>query len=722
MKKRINYRHFICIAITLGFIAISIIVFPHALGRVIEGARDLGLSVAYFFCELFGIPHGVIPTVNSLPKTPFFPFLEGYGSPITSLPETWNGFTQKWHIYWGLWANKDNFLNYLVSLANLIFNIIYWVILVGVPVFVVAVIAIRRYNKKSNNDYGKESKPLIIFKRISDCTYHRVKRFVILLITFIKTHKAYWVIWLCLWLYNFNAFAVILEFFAYYIYFAISFDVASLYLQFYKLALDLWAVLSFVPLWAWFIIGFYVLYAVSISRAYQRLYHYERRNRGFLNSLGTVRIVYGSMGAGKTTFITDMALSDEMQFLTDALEIILETDMKFPFFPWITFENSLKRAIHRHSVYDLPTCRRFVRSKYRKFMRRPLKYYCFGYDFERYGLYYNDKLKLTYLWEALEDYACAYFIYTVQSSYIIANYSIRSDKLISDLGNFPLWDTDFFKRDSRLLDSFSRHAHILDFDMLRLGKQILDENPNRNAFGFGIYVISEIDKERKNTVELKEIKATAEECNQKNDLFNVTLKMSRHACVVANRVFDRFYGDLQRPSSLGADALDLGELCYIEQKGEMSPVLPFYSPFWLFDLIFGYLKNKFDGFYLQSRYKRSDNTLFLHIVKTVIAKFTHYYEGICNLFSSQTLALELERGSRDGKVKQAKWYRMPKKIYSNRFSTDGHAAIFEARAKCNSIGIEDLKEYEADRATAYEMGLQNSHFWREISNLGNTVN
>ena len=59
--------------------------------------------------------------------------------------------------------------------------------------------------------------------------------------------------------------------------------------------------------------------------------------------------------------------------------------------------------------------------------------------------------------------------------YIISNYSIRTDNLIDDLGNFPQWNTDFFQKDSRLIDSFSRHSHIVDFDALRLGRKVIDD-------------------------------------------------------------------------------------------------------------------------------------------------------------------------------------------------------------------------------------------------------
>lgn len=734
--RRFNYRHIICIAITLAFLCVSVFVFPNSLGRLIESGRDLGLSVAYYFCEMFGIEYGFTPTVTELPKTPFFPSYGVANSPTASLPETWEGFQSNWCIYWGLWIDKANLLGYLSVVGNVIF-IACEIIIILLPFVLVFVLLLKRYLKKHNNDYNKESKQLLVFKNITYHTYRPVKIWLMGFFTFVREHKPYLITWVCLWLYNFNAFTIFIEFVSYYLYFVMSFDIANLYLQFYKLALDLWAIIDFVPPLAWVILVVVVLEVVSRKIAFQRLYHNERRNRGFINERGVVTICYGAMGVGKTMQITDMGLSAEVEFRDMAYEIILEIDLHFPYFPWINFENALKLAVARHIVYDLPSCRKYVRffsscffagltsATTRKSCRRQLKKryginydnLCFDYDYERYGLIYDDKLKVTNLWTALEDYACAYFIYTVQSSLLIANYSVREDNLKADIGNFPLWDSDFFKRDSRLIDSYSRHAHILDFDMLRLGKKMLEENPNRNAFGFGIYIISEIDKERKNTPELKEIKATADECNQKNDLFNVLLKMSRHACVVANRVFIKVLADLQRPSSLGADALDLGEVVDIKDKGEMSLLLPFFAPFHIFDLLFTIIKGRFDKFYPQYRFMRSDVTLFLYLFKSITAKLSSYHERIYNVFSSQTLHLEVERGSREGEVKKAKYYRMPKKIYSKRFSTDCLSGIFEIRAACNYIGIDDLREYADIMATNDELGLQNAHFQTEINAL-----
>lgn len=719
-KKRFDYRHILCIAITLGIILLGVFAFPNTLGRTVESVRDLGVSIGYFFAELFGIEHNVSPTVTELAKIPFFDFPISNGSaPSTSLPDTWAGFQNAWIEYWRLWATIENFSGYIGFLGNVLF----WLcmaILIVLPFALLIYIALGRYVKKQNNDYDTDSKPLSAFKWLTSHTYTRVKQFISEFISFVREHRPYYITWLCLGLWYFNVFTIIIEFIAYYFYFVTSFDVLSIYRQVYKLFIDLAVLFSFVPLWLWIVIAWLVFNYVCKQIAFNTLYHNERKNRGFINERGVVTIVYGAMGAGKTTQITDMALSTEIQFRDTAFEIILDTDMQFPYFPWCNFENVLKMAMNYHHIYDVPSCKRWVYKKYTRWRKCPCKEKLFGYDYERYGVTYDNKLELVNVWQAIENYACAYLIYTVQSSLLISNYSIRSDNLLSDLGNFPLWNTDFFKRDSRLIDSYSRHAHILDFDMLRLGKQMLEDNPNRNAFGFGVYIVSEIDKERKNTPELQDrnIKGSADECNQKNDLFNVLLKMSRHACVVANKVFVKIFADLQRPSSLGVDALELGEVVDIVDMGDMLPALPFFSSFWLFDLLYGWLKPKFDNFYVQYRYNRADNTLLLYLLKGITAKLSKYHDGIYNLFGSQTLALEVERGSRDGNnIKTRKYYRMPKKIYSKRFTTNCLSGIFEVRAEANCIGIDDLKEYADIMATSKELSLQNSHFQKEIQTL-----
>lgn len=211
----------------------------------------------------------------------------------------------------------------------------------------------------------------------------------------------------------------------------------------------------------------------------------------------------------------DMGLSTEAMFRDKAFELLLENDLRFPYFPWINFENALRDAMEKHAVYNLATCKRFVRSKQKNWERNKSQKKIFMYDFERYGLTSCDELCVKDIWQVLESYAQLYFIYIVQSSLIIGNLSTRTDNVIDDIGNFPIWNTDFFKRDARLIDAFSRHSHILDFDMLRLGKRLVEENERSDMFEFGVVTITEIGKERLNALELSDVKKSDKRANQK---------------------------------------------------------------------------------------------------------------------------------------------------------------------------------------------------------------
>lgn len=709
-KKRFDCRHIICIVITLAFILCGVFLYSGALGRLIESGRDFGLSVGYYFCEIFGIPHNITPTVNNLPKILFFDFTPAPSAPSTSLPDTWTGFQNDWARYWQLWATTDNFTSYLSFLGNLLFTLCKGLIII-LPLIIAAYVFLKRCLKNENNDYDKDSKPLKAFKWLAAHTYRPVKQWLAGLLAFIKKHTLYWAVWLCLWLFYFNAFAIVLEILAYYFYFVVSFDVVNIYRQVYKLFLDLSVPFTSIPLWVWGILALWVLDCFRKKIAYARLNHYEMQNRGFINALPIVYMVCGTMGKKKTTAITDMALSQEVMFRDKAFEKILENDLKFPAFPWINLEKELQRAMEYHEVYNLATIRQFIAKKRQRWEKAQTRERIFNYDYERYGLYYDDKLKVINVWETIEVYSQLYFIYIIQSSLLIANYSVRVDGVLADLGNFPLWNADFFKRDSRLSDSYSRHAHILDFDSLRLGRKVVENNRNADCFEFGVVVITEIGKERGNSLELSEKKKKDETTNQKNDLFNSWLKMVRHSATVDNFPFVRVITDEQRPESWGADARDLCEIVHIRESGETRLAMPFFS---LAELLYSWLFGKFAGLYYQYRFVRSDNTLSMYLLKTITAKIHRYYTGIYNRFGYCRLRVQVESGTQDGTLDENKYYIMSKKIYSKRFSTDCFSDFFTEKAVRSFVGIDDLAEYATEKATFSELGAQNSYFINDL--------
>ena len=718
-ERKIDYRHIICILITLGFVALGILRFFGCVGRIIESVRDCGLSVAYYFCEIFEIPHSITPTVNELPKIPFFDFPSQTPDfptvpavPSVPLPDNWEKFKIKWSAYWRLWATKENFFGYLSAVGNVLY-IFSKVIVIIIPFVLLMWLLIRCMLKTQNNDYDKDSKPLVAFKRITAHTYTPVKTWLIGFVGFIREHKSYYITWLCLWALYFNAFAILIEFIAYYLYFVVSFDFLNLYRQVYKLFIDLSVAVTFIPLWAWAVVGLVALDKFRKNIAYGVLNHFERRNRGFINARPIVSMICGTMGKKKTTVLTDMALSQEAMFRDKAFEKILENDLKFPNFPWINLENELKRAMEYHEVYNLATVRKFVVKKRLRWQKTQTRERLFNYDYERYGLEYDDKLKVVNVWEVIEIYAQLYFIYVIQSSLLISNYSVRVDGILSDSGNFPLWNADFFKSDSRLIDSYSRHAHILDFDSLRLGKKVIEDNPNANNFEFGIVLVTEIGKERGNNLELSDKKKKDETTNQKNDMFDSWIRMVRHSATVDNYPFVKVVTDEQRPENWGANGRELCEIIRIKESGETRLAMPFFS---LAELLYGWLYNKFSGLYYEYRYNRGDNTLLMYLLKGLTAKMRDYYTGIYNRFGYCVATVDVESGTLDGKTEANKYYLMSKKIYSKRFSTDCFSDFFTVKALRSPVGINDLNEYATEKATFGELAMQNSYFVNDLLN------
>lgn len=680
--------------ISCAFVAFGVLRFPLSYARLKESVFDLFGGALYYFRALFGARDSPVPRVAR--------YSEVWGKP-TFAPKDMQGFFKSAERYFALLFDGKNAREYFGRIAQSVGKFSK-IILIVLPCLVVLKIVIKRLYAKENTKHNRDTLPLKIFKSAAKVTYQPVKRFVREYIAFLKSYPIICKCWAALWLAHLNCVSVILEFFAYYFYFAASFDMPSLYVQAVKLFADLRVPLKSFP---WQVTGaiawlFFNKWRKKI--AVSRLRHFEARNCGFINELPIVSLSCGSMGMRKTTFITDMALSQEAMFRQKALEILRENDMKFPYFPWICFEKELKKCMEYHTVYNLASVKAWVAKKRKRYeIHGTGTGQLYNYDILRYGETYKDGLNTAHIFDVLETYAQAYFIYVIQSSLIVSNYAIRSDNAKIDGGNFPLWLTDFFSESERS----ERHSHILDFDILRLGRRVIENNPKAGSFEFGVVAITEIGKERGNNLELKEIKKIAEETNQKNDLFNSWLKMSRHSATVDNFPFIKVVADEQRPESWGADARELAEVITILSAGEQRIAMPFYT---IEEMVCEQAYCKFLRLYEDFRFRRGDNTLFVYILKSVVAKLWKHNEKIKNLYGYSVLALAKQRGTLDGKAKRKKYFLCNQKICARRFTTDCFSDYFNDLAIKAKIGINDYEEYAGEKASVKELKEQHSYF------------
>ena len=725
MNKRLkNYtwKHFIAVVITAAFLCLTLFLYDTALFRLRESVVAFIDGFIAYFKGLVGIE--IDPNSPVLkPSEVIFPVQNDY-----------IGFVESIKAYWQHFTNKNIFLSYLLILIN--------IFIYGTSICILSalfLICLLRFFKRvfyrANNDFNKDSKPLLLYKKFKGKVLIPLFNILKNYIDFLCENGKILKLWLFIWLINTNILSILLSTIGFLLYFSISFCFDRVPEQLYKLFLDLTLTFDSLPWIFWVVIGLIVFDVIRKHIALNRLRHYEGNNLGFLSVLPISVLINGNMGKGKTTLMVDMMLTQRVSFINRAKEILDNCALKFPNFPWICFELDIRKGLEEGYIFSLASAVKYVvgscmsfdrilasedlksvvEKHNRKHPERKVKDLYWGYNTEIFSMEYNDELGISSLQSVLCTYAQAYFIY-ICSNFSLSNISVRFDDVLVTQGNFPIWDSDFFTRDPRGIEDISRYAKILDQDMLRLGKQIFKDNPNAGSLEFGSLAMTELGKERLNQVEQQGIKKNSSETNQKNDLFNYFIKMCRHPSTVEHYPFFRFFADEQRAMSLGADLRELCILIDIQDKSEDKIALRF---FFLEDMICDFVYKRFIKIYTNFRFYRGDNTLLIHFIKNAAAAFNNYKVRRYNRFGFNKLQLKVEQGTLDGESKLYRYYLMPKKVYSNRFSTDCYSEYFRARSLKTGIGMNDYIEYEGVKATPEELKAQHSYFINDLEkNVG----
>ena len=673
--------------------------------RLLQSLWDFCLSVAFYFCSMFDREDLITPTVTQLPDIDVLDYL----------PYDFDEILRKLRDMWSVIFNKECFMTYLRKLAVWIDDFAVFFML-GIMIVPLVWILIKSAILAPNTDkHGEKTKAFARFEGKPLGAILAAREWLLELLQTFLGRKIYLYPISLVWLLNFNVLSMAAGFLAYYFYFAMAFDFGNLItVQICRFLLDVVIMLAGAPLFFWIAFAYIVACKIREAIGYDRLENFEKRMREFIRSQPICILICGLMGSKKTTMVTDIALSCEVMMREDALGILMEQDSKYPNFPWINLEDELKAAFKHHRIYSLTTAKTWIRRREERFFRDPSDRNIFGYNLDRYRYEYDNKLRIETIWDSLEHYAQAYLIYTIESSVILANYSIRTDNVLVDAGNFPVWKSDFFRKDPRTSAKDSRFAHILDYDLLRLGKQMLKDNPNRGSFEFGVIVMTEIGKERGNSVTLQEVKKKIDECNQKNDLFNEALKMCRHKATVCNIPFIRIIADEQRPQSLGADARDLYSVIHIRESSPFRLCMPWY---FLEEILHGLLHPWFRSFNVQYKASRGDTCLSFSVLHNAMSSMHNGYTNTYNQFGISELKCEIEAGTLDGDLKKASCYISSKKDYSERFSTDCHRQHFEELLKNALVGLDDYPTYEKVIASAFEFKQQNSYFINDMENI-----
>lgn len=727
IKSKINrvlicdIKHYLALLLIVISYNLSIFVYQLSYERLIQNCIDFGMAVSLYWNKTV--------LLNEDYSIDFLPLDILDINRIIPIDFSW--VEGKIQAFCDIFFTFDNFKGYLVFLLYFIAYLMMFVTMV-IPVYMIAKMIFDDTYLISTPEESKysETKSLKYFKkRIENkliCAYLWCKSFVL----FLRENNGYlWALGI-IWLFNFNLVSLAILILAVYVCYATTFSFGFVSNSFVKIFTDVFLAAIRIPLSTYFVTWLVISSKIKKDRAYDVLEHHELCNRGFINEQPLGTLICASMGAGKTTMAVDMALSTSIMFKQKALEILIKHDMRFPGFNWLRFEDDLKQCYKNHiqrqkdieesgnslisdtsTIYNLSSSKYWVLSKYQEFTKNPSPDNLWGYDFERYKMTYNDDLTISDLFDSLITYSKAYLIYITQCSLIFGNLPVREDWFTSD-GYLPLHIDDFFHVSPEVSAANSRFSKIFDYDMFRLGRSMVEDNQNSNAFEFGVVVLTEIGKERKNNLENRENKKKDDKANQNNDLFNHSIKMIRHRATVDFFPFVRIISDEQRPESLGADCRDTFSVIHIENKSELRVL---YTGNIFDKLIHMFVWPRFKAFYTQIRNLRGDNTLFVYLLKYVFHFLNNRYEKLENRFGFNVLDIELESGNLEGQRKRYKYYLSHKKIYGDKFKTDAYSDFFEKMSLRSGRGIFDFVEYQDTHQTEDEMKLQNSYFYIDMS-------
>ena len=225
MKQRQVQYWILSAAFSLASAAAGFFVFSKAFYRCGEALADLWQSIVYYFLFVIGAGEQPLPSVTRYSNVLGLWFW---------LPETWEEFQALIDTYCNLLFDAENW-NYFVYLLGLWIERISQGLLLALPVLLILYVVAVRIYKTPNNDYDRDTKPLQFFKLVSRRVYEPIKRFVLGFVEFLRERGWLWKLWVALWAINMNLVSIIVGFFAFYFYFAVSCDIGNLFLQVFKL-------------------------------------------------------------------------------------------------------------------------------------------------------------------------------------------------------------------------------------------------------------------------------------------------------------------------------------------------------------------------------------------------------------------------------------------------------------------------------------------------------
>ena len=686
--------------------------YSSSYARLWLALRDFGGSMRVWFrVFLAGFRGGEIEPITGpqISMDTFDP-----SSAVSAMPDWFTDAKGNFLAFFSEFFDLSTFGAYNLWLFDLIYRVLFYGVYLVFAAWLLGYMIKDNILTDKENPVGSISRPLewfiVCLKRVVVPTYDACRDFV-------------WHVWrkkwlvavlASVWLCNLNMVTIALQVISSYFYFMSSFNISVLPARFLHLLLDLFLMISGLPIIVWLILGAIVFYVRWRAKALDELRHMDAKNCGFLKGLSYILLIVGRPGLGKTTLMTSFALYYVNIFKQEALDILYELELLFPAFPFGKLRRALEERMESRLIKNVPSCDQYIDTLRSDHELTPAPCRLFDYDYELFGLEKNAGNRMEDLFEVLSDYSKAYWIYSCENP-SISNYPIRFDGEFDDSKYLKRWNGDFYDKDPRKIKETSRYSHVYDKDITRMGRKIDPNGPYNGSFGPGIFTDMEMGKSRGNQNTNEIFRADDDETNPKNDLYVLTCAYIRHAnTTVRHKCFCRLISDEQRPETVGAAERELCQVVTITDKSELKLAVPGFK--WL-DKLYDRVYKPFKDFYMDNYCNvRGDMILSVFLLKLAVSAISGLYRRLYNNYGYYVLTLKIQDGRAFGNAKDSaaadeihEFYLMVKQVYSDRYLTDADKTFFTKEQLEAQLGLLDLPCYGGLEMTEEEMKMQKDY-------------
>ncbi len=587
----------------------------------------------------------------------------------------------------------------------------------------------RRAQAKRKKIEYPDSKPLAWWKRNAEGRFfspicREIKRYF----HFLNGHFWYKFALANLWLYNLNILTIGITAFAWVFYASISIDYGNIFVQIAKLFMDISVAWDFLAIEIWLIIGYLIFNTIRRRHGDKRLLKYIAKDEQFLEKHPGALFVVGKQRSKKTSILTTLKLVTERRFRKKAQEKFAQRDKQFPFFHWSVIEKVVKNGRKKGKfktfedmtffAFLVKKCYNEKRENLKKYLRRRIKEY-YGYDMEllfayskRHAMTYNNGAIEISLFEAIERYAQLFFIYSQRSPLDISNYSIREDFTFKDYGYYPIFDGNPLRSPKESAE-YSQYSHIMDFDAFRPGKVFDEKTRYDTAIEYGIGVLQEFAKERKNRYTQGGQKASDFEANQNNDFFELDTKMRGHIATIDFFDFWLWLFDDQRAGDLGATLADLATHCLIKETSPAKTVLPFFA---IEELIYHGWTKLHDKVQYFIRNRKGKNTLLVHLFNRLYILYFRHCDRVFNRYGVHTARIKTTDGADKEILGEAEKLYIPVAFtYNERFATDSARIFYRVKHRKAKRTLDAVEQYKTIYPTQRDYRKHKSYYVEDMN-------